>query len=98
MKKTTERRYADTIASIIEDESAPNVLRELMQLVCASLDTYAAPYIKESDAYAFRFGHSQEITPSDVRRRLPAMLKRVGHWRPAHYTPHELSEPKGGQR
>lgn len=93
-----EEEVAKRIADLIEAEWTPRVVRELLQLACSNIDTFSAELPETNTDPDFVFGAGRKITPEDVRRELPAMLRKIGKWWLADWQGTELREPdeKGG--
>jgi hypothetical protein len=91
------RVTAERIAALLEAKETAPVVRDLLRLACISVDCFSAERVSDAD-FDFQFGAGDEVTPALIRRKLPRMLRKAGHWRAAHYAPHELYEPaeKGG--
>jgi hypothetical protein len=91
---------AESIAALIEAPETPNVVRELLQLACANIDTFAAGQPETNTDPDFVFGDGRDLTPEEIRRELPAMLRKIGDWHLADWQGTELCEPdeKGGAK
>jgi hypothetical protein len=82
--KSPEARTADRLAAILEDEETPPVGRELVELMCHSLDAHSAtPTGKGGDLMPedYQFKSGANPTPAAVRSKLPKMLRKVGGWK-----------------
>jgi hypothetical protein len=73
---------AERLADLLEAPETPRVLRDLLCVVCESIDTAAADVPEGEEHPAFAFPHGDKLTPALIRRELPAMLRKVGDWRP----------------
>jgi hypothetical protein len=71
---------AERVAALIEAPETPPVMRELLALVCVTIDCHSAPPVVGADDFDFTFGNIEELTPAQVRRHLPKMLRKVGAW------------------
>jgi hypothetical protein len=100
LKKRPETVTAERIAALIEAPETPRVVRELLQLACESIDTFAAPRTEVSGGWDINFQFPKEATPALIRRKLPKMLRRVGDWRLADWQGKDLEGPdeKGGAK
>jgi hypothetical protein len=81
--KSPEARTAERIAVMLEDEETPPVVRELVELMCHSLDAHSAtPTGKGGDLMPedYQFKPTSTPTPAAIRRKLPKMLRKVGGW------------------
>jgi hypothetical protein len=82
--KSPEARTADRLAAVLEDEETPPVVRELIELMCHSLDAHSAtPTGKGGDLMPedYQFKPTANPTPAAIRRKLPKMLRKVGRWK-----------------
>jgi hypothetical protein len=91
---------AERVAALIEAPETPPVMRELLALVCVTIDCHSAAPIAGTEDFDFRFPHVSELTPAQVRRQLPRMLRKVGAWHSdgapvTLYAPSEKAQ-KGG--
>jgi len=77
--KDAETVTAERLALLIEAPETPNVVRDLIQQVCLTIDCHAAEQVEGSDDFNFKLG--DPTTPAKVRRHLPKMLRKVGGWR-----------------
>lgn len=80
-EKRPETLTAERLAALIEAPETPPAVRDLLRVACESVDIAAAVTPEGHTDPLFKFPHPKEITPALVRRRLPAMLRRVGGWR-----------------
>lgn len=89
---------AERLAALLEAPETPPVLRGLIQQACMSIDTEAAEETGP-DTFDFKFGFPTTITPAQIRRHLPARLRKVADFQPAYFEYIELAAPKeqGGE-
>jgi hypothetical protein len=89
---------AERIAALIEAPETPRVVRELLKLACGSIDIFAVELPGGNVDPDFEFPHPEDITPALIRRKLPAMLRKIGDWRLTDWQGKELEAPdeKGG--
>lgn len=95
-KRAAATRYANALADLLGDKSAPPVLLDLAQVVCDTLDGFSAPAIEGTDGDDLDFQFADKATPEDVREKLPAMILKLWNWRAAHFQIHDLDAPKKG--
>jgi hypothetical protein len=95
-EKRPETVTAERLAVLLEAPETPPVLRELLQHVAVTVDCFAAEPIPGTPDYAFGFGEGRSVTAARIRRKLPAMLRKVGHWHMRDDQPKELYDPTAG--
>lgn len=92
-RKRPQTITAERLATLLEAPETPPVVRDLLRVACGSIDCFSAPRIEVSGGWDIDFQFSAYTpTPAAIRRKLPRMLRKVGHWRTAHDMPHELIE------
>jgi hypothetical protein len=91
--KSPETLTAERIAVLLEAPETPPAVRDLLCVACLSVDEAASTYDAARDACEFIFESGDEVTPALVRRHLPEMLRKVGHYRAADWIAHGLTEP-----
>lgn len=95
-----EEETAKRIADLIEAEWGPPVVRDILRQVCELIDCAAVVCDCDGDCTLnclVFLGDPDNVTPRAVRRELPAMLRKVGHYR-ADFSVDgvDLREPEGG--
>ena len=93
--KRPETVTAERIAALVEAPETPPVVRDLLRFVCVTLDCFSALPIEGSEDLDFQLPGpgGDKTTPVLIRRKLPAMLRRIGDWELADWQPHELVAP-----
>ncbi len=89
-RRAEAERYAEMLANMVAADSAP-IMRTLAEMVCQTLDTFAAESIPGADDYSFKLINTK-ITPAVVRRKVPAMIVKLWDWE-AETWPHTLNAP-----
>lgn len=91
----TARRLADLLGA----GETPRVVRELIRVACESIGVAAVAEPEGGADPAFEFPHPEKITPALIRRRLPKMLRKVGHWHLVDWMGKDLEGPaeEGGE-
>lgn len=92
---------AERLAVLLEAPETPPVVRDIVRQACESIGIDAmvcAHGDADCDGSCFVFqGAPENISAADIRRELPAMLRRIGHFRLNIYVDSlHLYEPEGG--
>jgi len=102
-RKRPETITAERLAALLEAPETPPAVRDIIRQGCAALDMAATVCDCTGDCTGacstFR-GRAVDITPAQVRRKLPALMRKVGHYRAHFYVDGlELFDPdkKGGE-
>lgn len=92
-KRRPETVTAERLAALLEAPETPRVVRELIQVACESIGVAAVAEPEGGGEPVFEFPHPAEITPALIRRRLPKMLRKVGHWHLVDWMGKDLEGP-----